>query len=229
MSTADQAPDKTAIRDAATVILWREGTAGPEVLMGQRGSAAVFLPGKFVFPGGAVDAGDGEIALAGRPGATCLRRLEMEAGATRVPALLAGAVRELWEETGLILGEPAPWHAPSTDWAGFAAAGFAPSARALSFVFRAVTPPGRPRRFDARFFLAPATAVTGDTVGFSGASGELHHLQWIPLGEVRRFDLPFITTIVLAELAPLIAREGPPESVPFVRNDDIVSGITRLI
>ena len=70
---------------------------------------------------------------------------------------------------------------------------------------------------------------SGLLTGFSGASGELHHLQWILLGEVRRFDLPFITTIVLAELAPLIAREGPPESVPFVRNDDIVSGITRLI
>ena len=229
MSASEQAPDKSSIRDAATVILWRPGPAGPEVLMGQRGSSAVFLPGKFVFPGGAIDAGDGEIALAGGPGATCLRRLAMEGDATRVPALLAGAVRELWEETGLILGEPGPWSAPSADWAAFAAAGFAPSARALSFVFRAVTPPGRPRRFDARFFLAPATAVTGDTVDFGHAGSELYHLQWIPLGDMRRFDLPFITTIVLAELAPLIARGGLPDSVPFVRNDDVVSGISRLV
>ncbi len=219
--------DKTAIRNAATVILYRNPER-PEVLMGQRGSKAAFMPDKFVFPGGAVDTGDGDVRLVGRPDATCLRLLAMEADAARVPALLAGAIREVWEETGLILGRRADWVAPNPDWAGFAEAGFAPSAEGLSYVFRAITPPGRPRRFDARFFLVSAKAVQGDPEDFTHACDELRHLQWIPLSRVREFDLPFITEVVLAELAPLIARGGIPQTVPFVRNDDIVSGITRL-
>lgn len=221
--------DKTAIRDASTVILWRRGGDGPEVLMGQRGSGAAFMPDKFVFPGGAIDDGDAEVTLHGRPDATCLRRLAMDANPGRVPALLTGAIRELWEEAGLILGRRAAWTAPNPDWDSFAKAGFAPSAEALSYVFRAITPPGRPRRFDARFFLVPATAVQGDPEDFTHASDELRHLQWIPLARARNFDLPFITTVVLAELAPLIARGGLPPSVPFVRNDDVISGISRLV
>lgn len=220
--------DKSAIRDASTVILWRGGPSGPEVLMGQRGSAAVFMPDKFVFPGGAIDAADAEVDLAAQPDPACLRRLAIEADPSRVPSLLAGAVREVWEETGLVLGRPGTWAPPSPDWEGFASTGHAPSAAGFQYVFRAITPPGRPRRFDARFFLVPAATVQGDPDDFSRASDELRHLQWIPLADVRAFDLPFITTVVLAELAPLIAPGGPPESVLFVRNDDVVSGITRL-
>ncbi|RYH11635.1 NUDIX hydrolase [Tropicimonas sp. IMCC6043] len=220
--------DKTAIRDAATVVLWRQGNTGAEVLMGQRGASAAFMPGKFVFPGGAVDSTDAEVPLEGQPGTTCLRRLAVETDPARIPALLASAVRELWEETGLILGRPAHWQPTGDDWTRFAETGHAPSAEALTYIFRAITPPGRSRRFDARFFLVPASAVQGDPEDFTHACDELSHLQWIPLARVREFDLPFITTIVLAELAPLIAAGGPPPSVPFVRNDDIVSGITRI-
>ena len=146
-----------------------------------------------------------------------------------MPALLAGAIREVWEETGLILGRRAAWSPPGPDWESFATMGFAPSAAGLSYVFRAITPPARPRRFDARFFLVPASAIQGDPEDFTHASDELRHLQWIPLAEVRHFDLPFITTVVLAELAPIIARGGIPQTVPFVKNDDVVSGITRLV
>ncbi|MFV0359052.1 NUDIX hydrolase [Tropicimonas sp.] len=221
-------PDDTVIRDAATVILWQHGPSGPEVLMGQRGSSAAFMPDKFVFPGGAIDAGDVAVSLRGLPDPTCLRRLAIESDAALVPALLAGAIREVWEETGLILGRPGNWTAPTPDWESFAATGHAPSAENFTYVFRAITPPGRTRRFDARFFLVPAGAVRGDASDFSRACDELRHLQWIPLTEVRRFDLPFITTVVLAELAPLIGRSGQPASVPFCRNDDVISGITRL-
>lgn len=220
--------DKTAIRDAATVVLWRDGASGPEVLMGQRGSKAAFMPDKFVFPGGAVDAADAEVRLSGQPDPICLRRLGIDSAPGIVPALLAGAIREVWEETGLVLGRPRSWAAPSVDWESFAATGHAPSASGFSYVFRAVTPPGRSRRFDARFFLVPAGAVQGDPDDFTHACDELRHLQWIPLVDVRDFDLPFITTVVLAELAPLISHNGPPDSVPFVKNDDVVSGITRL-
>ncbi|WP_116133471.1 DNA mismatch repair protein MutT [Tropicimonas sp. IMCC34043] len=220
--------DAAAIRDAATVILWRAGRDGPEVLMGQRGASAVFMPNKFVFPGGAIDAGDGAVPLAGAPDPVCQRRLGLAASPALVPALLAGAIREVWEETGLVLGKPGQWPDPPSDWRGFAATGHRPSAAGFQFVFRAITPPGRTRRFDARFFLVPATEVRGDADDFSGACDELQLLQWIPLSRVRSFDLPFITEVVLAEIGPLILQGRRPETVPFVKNDDIVSGITRL-
>ncbi|MCO6382815.1 NUDIX hydrolase [Oceanicola sp. 502str15] len=229
VSTAGTPVDKTAIRNAATIILYRRGAEGTEVLMGQRGASAAFMPNKFVFPGGAVDAVDATVPFACGPDPVCAARLAAEAEQPLVPALLAAAVRELWEETGLILGVPGAWPTPAPrGWRGFAASGHLPSAEGLRFVYRAITPPGRPRRFDARFFLAPATRVAGDVDDFSRAEDELSLLQWIPLTRARSFDLPFITEVVLGEVAALTAHDAPPDGVPFVRNDDLVAGIRRL-
>jgi 8-oxo-dGTP pyrophosphatase MutT (NUDIX family) len=213
------------VRDAATVILVRDAGTRPRILMGQRGAAAAFMPSKFVFPGGAVDPADASVPLATRLPAPCAALLDGPPGAD---ALAATAVRELWEETGLLLGRPGAWTDPPSDWAGFAATGHLPSAEALSFVFRAITPPGRTRRFDARFFLADAGAIAGDPDDFSRASDELSLLQWIPLDEVRGFDLPFITEVVLAEIAARLPELGPPGTVPFFRNDDEESLFLRL-
>ena len=219
--------DRTAIRDAATVILVRN-PAAPEVLMGQRGSAAAFMPSKFVFPGGAVDPGDGDVPLAGLPSATCMDRLCEDAAPGIGPALVAAALRELAEETGLLMGEPGDWPDAPADWQAYAARGLRPSGAGFRFVFRAITPPGRPRRFDARFFLADAGRISGDAEDFSAASGELQALQWIPVAEIRRYDLPFITEVVLAEIALLAGSDAPPPGVPFFRNDDEESLFLRL-
>ncbi|WP_192931062.1 NUDIX hydrolase [Gemmobacter serpentinus] len=204
------------IRPAATVILSRKGPQGPEVLMGQRGAGAAFMPSKYVFPGGAVDAGDAHVPLAaGLPG-PCAALLAADAPGPE--ALAAAAIREVFEETGLALGRPGAW--PGTapaGWAGFAARGLVPEASGLRLIFRAITPPGRPRRFDARFFLADAAAIHGDSDDFSGAEDELSHLHWIALSEVRRLDLPFITEVVLSEVA-LILSGGSQPGVPFFDN-----------
>lgn len=186
------------------------------------------MPNKFVFPGGAVDAEDAQVPLTGTADASTLARLAHDSPADLVHGCLVAAVRELWEETGLILGQRHVWPDPPEDWKSFAATGHRPDASGLSFVFRAVTPPMRPRRFDARFFLCPASQIKGSSDDFSHASDELSHLQWIPLANARSFDLPFITEIVLAEIGPLIASDTPPQTVPFVRNDDPISGITRI-
>lgn len=219
---------KDAIRDAATIILWRAGSEGTEVLMGQRGSAAAFMPNKVVFPGGAVDAADGAVPLAEGINTRCADRLAMESTDGMAHALLTAAVREMWEETGLVIGAPGAWPDAPADWSDFAATGHRPSAASFRFVFRAVTPPGRPRRFDARFFLAPATAVVGDPDDFSRASDELSHLRWIPLARVREVDLPFITEVVLAEVEARLPEGVGPAGVPFVTNDTMVSDVTRL-
>jgi 8-oxo-dGTP pyrophosphatase MutT (NUDIX family) len=194
--------DKTAIRDAATIIVVRHGPDGPSVLMGQRGATAAFMPDKYVFPGGAVDAGDAEISLARPVPDPCAARLAQ--GHTAPNALAAAAIRELWEETGLALGVAGVWDNPPADWAGFAALGLRPDASALRFIFRAITPPGRPRRFDARFFLADATAITGELDAFSGACDELGHLHWVPVAQARALNLPFITEVVLAEVQAML-------------------------
>jgi 8-oxo-dGTP pyrophosphatase MutT (NUDIX family) len=220
--------DKTAIRDAATVIVVRNRTTRPAILMGQRGQSAAFMPMKFVFPGGAVDEADAHVPLHGPLPALCADRLARDS--PRPPqALATAAIRELWEETGQILGQPAPWPDPPPGWTGFAATGHRPDASALQFVFRAVTPPGRSRRFDARFFLADAARLATDPDDFSRAADELSLLQWVPLDQARSFDLPFITQIVLAELAARLHDPDPPESVPYFRNaDDEARIVTRL-
>ncbi|GHG97380.1 NUDIX hydrolase [Pseudodonghicola xiamenensis] len=229
MSEPTKPQDKTAVRNAATVIALRDRHDKPAILMGQRGAKAAFMPNKFVFPGGAVDPGDAGIPLAAPLPPLCFNRLADNAPQGMQSALAAAAIRELWEETGLILGRPGQWPgAAPPDWQSFAATGHIPSAEALQFVFRALTPPGRPRRFDARFFLVDAAAIQGNLDDFTHASDELSHLQWIPLTEARRFDLPFITEVVLAEVAGRVQDPSPPASVPYFRNDDEESLFLRL-
>ena len=210
------------IRDAATVILAR----GDAVLMGKRGAKAAFMPSKYVFPGGAVDAGDARVPMLGLPPSEA-SRLSEHADPALARALPAAAIREVWEETGQRLSAPGRWDDAPDAWRGFADGGHVPDASPLSFVFRAITPPGRTRRYDARFFLADAAALTGDPDDFEGADEELSDLAWVPLGETRRLDLPFITELVLAEVEAILSGR-PQQGVPFVRNEDDGASVVRL-
>ena len=221
--------DKSAIRNAATIIMLRDTETRPRVLMGQRGKGAAFMPSKFVFPGGAVDAVDAEIPLAQDPPADCATRLA-RASDLPVAALLAAATRELWEETGLLLGRRDARAGQITaprGWRGYLATGHLPDGAALRFVFRAITPPGRTRRFDARFFMADAGALANDPDDFARAEDELSHLQWVPLDQVRAFDMPFITEVVLAEIGAILNGSSQP-GVPFFNNLDAISRFERL-
>ena len=194
------------IRAAASVVVVRHGAKGAMVLMGQRGAGAVFMPSKFVFPGGRADQGDAA-DLSGLS-QTCLTRLALHLS-TEAPdpaALLGCAHRELREETGLCLRPEA----------------------SLRFIFRAITPPGSPRRFDARFFLADAAHIAGPLDDFSAAEDELSHLHWVDLAETRHLDLPFITEIVLAEVRALLAGHDQP-GVPFFDNAGSVPTFRRLL
>lgn len=194
------------IRAAATVVLWRMADDQPQVLMGQRGAGAAFMPSKYVFPGGRVEQDD-----AGQPapllGSLCLGRLSAYCApdAPSPQTLAAAARRELIEETGLAPAPDAPWR----------------------FIFRAITPPGRSRRFDARFFLVPAAGAMGDAEGFTGAEDELSHLHWIGLSAARVLDLPFITEVVLAEVAALLAGQDQP-GVPFFDNSGPAPTFRRI-
>ena len=221
--------DKTKIRNAATVIVLRDRHVTPHILMGQRGAKAAFMPNKFVFPGGAVDATDAQVPLAAPVNALCHGRLCDDAEPSLAHAIAVAAIRELWEETGLVLGRKGAWEGDvPADWQTFAATGHLPDASALQFVFRALTPPGRPRRFDARFFLVDAEDIASDPDNFDAACDELSHLQWVPLSRARSFDMPFITEVVLAEVAARARDTNPPASVPFFKNNDEESLFLRL-
>ncbi|MEP2953868.1 MAG: NUDIX hydrolase [Sulfitobacter sp.] len=221
--------DKTKIRNAATVIVLRDRHVTPHILMGQRGAKAAFMPNKFVFPGGAVDATDAQVPLVAPVNALCHGRLCDDAEPSLAHAIAVAAIRELWEETGLVLGRKGAWEGDvPADWQTFAATGHLPDASALQFVFRALTPPGRPRRFDARFFLVDAEDIASDPDDFDAACDELSHLQWVPLSRARSFDMPFITEVVLAEVAARARDTNPPASVPFFKNNDEESLFLRL-
>lgn len=220
------------IRDAATIILLRrENGDVPRILMGQRGRNAAFMPAKYVFPGGAVDPQDHDIMPARPLPAEDLMRLGVRSDPELASALALAAIRELWEEAGLALGTrnaPAPADPPS-EWGSFYEAGHRPDASALRFVFRAVTPPGRVRRFDCRFFLADAGALAGDPDDFSRASDELSHLRWLSFREARQLDLPRITEKVLAEIEMRLPRsEGRPRPVHFHYYHEGQSFIERI-
>lgn len=175
-------------RDAASLIVWRIGPSGPEVLMGKRHSRHRFMPDVMVFPGGRVDPDDHRQPSVSELGATTRRMLERRATPSRARAIGIAAVRELFEETGLMLGQ----REGDTVTADLGA---------LHYVCRAVTPGGRPIRFNARFLAAPAETVHGDIAG----SGELERLDWYTPEAAHRHHVADITGKVLVEFLDWLA------------------------
>lgn len=199
-------------RDAATLILTR-GERHLEVLMGRRAPGHVFMASKWVFPGGRIDPSDFRAGSSGDLSPETARRLQMEMPAQRARALALTAVRETFEETGLILGRAAPVASVAGPWREYRQAGALPELSSLNYIARAITPPGRTRRFDARFFTAPIDALR-DPDNIVG-SGELDEIAWLPIEDAMALDLPSITRFVLAEA--LERRQNPDRPLPFVR------------
>ena len=213
-------------RDAATLILVDRSGPVPKVLLGRRHANLKFMPGKFVFPGGRVEPRDAAMPVA-RPldphdEKRLMSRIKRPS-ARRARAIALAAIRETFEETGLLLGsrDGAGQKMPATPggpWEGFVQAGLYPDLSAVQFIARAVTPPGRPRRFDTRFFAADYTSVAHRIEGVVGPDAELVELVWLPLGEAQHLDMPQITAVVLEELESRIADGfGHALPVPYYR------------
>lgn len=142
-------------RDAASLLVLRHTSSRLELLMGMRGAGHRFMPNRLVFPGGAVDAEDLSAPAASPLAPLTRARLEKAASPELAHGLAIAAARELEEETGLSLGAP-------------------PELAGLQYLCRMVTPPGQPIRFNARFLLVTAEAVSGTIAG----SGELEELRF---------------------------------------------------
>ena len=143
-------------RDAATLMLLDRSGGGFKVLMGRRHARHAFMPGKFVFPGGRTDPADARIAVAADLHPEVWRKLTAGNRLTpaRARAIALSAIRETYEEAGLLIGAKGPFSTAKPDWQGFAEHGVQPSLQTLRLVARAITPPNRVRRFDTRFFVA---------------------------------------------------------------------------
>jgi 8-oxo-dGTP pyrophosphatase MutT (NUDIX family) len=181
------------------------------VLLGRRRPDLVFMPGRYVFPGGRVDRADRQLAAADDIATADLKKLMVwmkgSPSAARARGLALAAVRETFEEAGLLIGVPlkAPVAHKAPGWQAFFATGFAPALAPLTFFARAITPPGRPRRYDTRFFCAPAEAIAHRAVV---ADGELSDLEWHSIPQARTLELPNITRVVLEDLGERVAAGG---------------------
>lgn len=202
-------------RDAATLILVRRDAAQPRVLMGKRSRRHDFMPDKYVFPGGRVDPQDGRVFTISELNPDTDRLLRFKS--RRSPRAFAlTAIRETFEETGLLMGRHAdtPARAPA-GWQPLYALNIAPCLKDLHFIGRAITPPYRPKRFDARFFMAEAEKVLiDDRPPLDGA--ELHDLQWVTLADAKTLDLPGVTRFMLDEIGDRLDRRSP-SGPPFLR------------
>jgi 8-oxo-dGTP pyrophosphatase MutT (NUDIX family) len=156
-------------RDAASLVLLREGKGGLEVLIGRRGKGARFMPGRYVFPGGRVTADDARL-WTGEP----------EDDVRQVRALKHAALRETFEETGLVVGRTSPPAPAGSNGAlspveqAYARHGLAPAPSLLRLVGRAITPTDSPIRFHARFFVADGAHAAGELTPCE----ELEDLHW---------------------------------------------------
>ena len=217
-SERDQSFPDTQPRDAATIMLIDRAGAKPKVLLGRRHAGHKFMPGKFVFPGGRIEAQDRNMQAATELHPDTQTKL-LERVASPSAELARGfalaAVREMAEETGLLLGQKqddAP-NAPAEDWSMFAEARIYPDLAQMHFIARAITPPKRPKRFDTRFFTADATLIAHKIDGVVGENSELVELVWIPIEDAKQIDMPTITGVILEELAARVAA-GMAHSLP---------------
>lgn len=178
------------------------------MLVGRRHNRHAFMPSTYVFPGGRRDPADGRTGVAADlqdvVAAKLLLRVPASTPVSRPRALAVAAVRETWEETGLILN-------PSGDDP------HRPSLSALRFFARAVTPPIGTRRYDTRFF-ACFTDETGVDPQTICDSEELQDLQWIPIDPPPDIALPTITRLILSDLSAALAEDRklhPTRPAPF--------------
>lgn len=210
-------------RDAAALIVLDHSTGEPRALMGRRRPDLVFLPNKYVFPGGRVDRADYTAPAAGELDASEAAKLLLEMkgipSQARARGLALAAIRETFEEAGLLIGarrDPGPGAARGPGgWSDFHALGVVPRLSGLTYVARAITPPGRPRRYDTRFFTVDASEIAHRVeIG----DGELSALDWFSLADMRTLDLPGITRVVIEDLDDWL-KAGLPQAkalpVPF--------------
>lgn len=209
-------------RDAATLIIFDRTSSVPKVLLGRRHHGHKFLPGKFVFPGGRAETTDRHMPVATDLDPRVEHLLMQQVAKpsrNRARALALAAIRETFEETGLVIGRrQQSCVSPPGLWSDFAGFGVLPDLAALHFVARAITPPGLPKRFDTRFFAVDAAEIVERREGVISPDSELVELVWVPINEATHLDAITVTMVALQELQARLAAGMPRETpVPYYR------------
>ncbi len=211
-------------KDAATLIILDGDGPDAKMLMGRRHMKHKFMPGLFVFPGGRVDPSDGSTLSASELHPVVedkiFNTLRKRPTRRRARALGLACLRETYEEAGLLLGEKTgnPFEAKHPDWQAFSNLGITPTLDPLRLIARAITPPGRTRRFDAWFFATKASHIAHRLPEGTGPSGELEDLHWLSIDEAKNLELPVITVTVLDELKRRLTHDPqlqPATKLPF--------------
>jgi 8-oxo-dGTP pyrophosphatase MutT (NUDIX family) len=211
---AELSPAEVPIRDAACVLIADLKGSEPRLLMGRRHADQVFLPNKWVFPGGRVEDEDRTLA---REFSDAFSPVDL---AREIKPFALAGIRELFEETGLLIGQPGEMNEAGAVWQSFAARQQKPAPGNIFPFARAITPPGRVRRYDTWFFFTSAEAISADA---SASDDELLDLGWFTLSEAGVLDLPRITRFVLEDVAALLAAaptfRDHADQVPFYYSD----------
>lgn len=209
----DQAAPKTVRpRHAASLVLLKGDPENPLVLMGRRPPKSAFIPDAFVFPGGRLDAQDSIVEPATPLPAHTLRLLIGKGGCTpkMAKALANTAIRETFEETGLLLAAPGACGGGDA-WAEFRSRDLAPDHGRLRFLGRAITPAASPIRYHARFFVADAEGLQG----LLTPTDELADLDWYPVAQALRLPVIDVTHFILGLISDGHAKRD--DAIPFFR------------
>lgn len=200
------------IKDASSIVLLDRRGDEPRILMGRRAAKHKFMPNIYVFPGGRVDYGDRFAPYAADYDHDTLELLmqKMKGRPSSLRARMIGlaAVRETFEEVGLMIGrrvETTRQYSQLT-WAEFAKAEMQADLSGLTYLVRAITPPGHNRRFDTRFFMADVSDYLSTQAPKS--SDELEDVQWVTMKEAHDLPLHFITTRVLLATKQALENEN---------------------
>ena len=198
-------------RHAASLVIHRQGDQGTEVFMGRRHQAARFQPGVYVFPGGMIERADHLARSISDLDRAITAKVAVGGSHRRAAALVMAAVRETFEETGLLVGAPGDV-GPSCDpaWSRFRELGLAPDLQHIGYLGRAITPSAQPIRFHARFFFVSDEHVHGDIV----PSEELEDLQWVSLAKLESLTMMTVTTFMLETFSQRLA--GEITTAPFL-------------
>jgi 8-oxo-dGTP pyrophosphatase MutT (NUDIX family) len=211
-------PGARAVRpkNAATVMIIRRDAKKPRVLMGKRHGGHSFMPDRWVFPGGRIDRADYRAPFATdlRPAVAATFDAYLPAGRGR--ALAMAAIRETWEEAGLLLAKTAPSRPAVGPWREFVAQGALADLEALDVIARAVTPPSVGKRFDTWFLLADAERLT--SLDRQPDCGELEEIAWVDFDEAQALPLPAVTRMMLKEA--VLRMDDPSRPKPFLRFRD---------
>ena len=200
-------------RDAATLFIIRRDGPKPRVLMGKRHGGHDFMANLWVFPGGRIDKTDYRAPFATdlRPDVAAKFHGYVSAGKAR--ALGLAAIRETFEEAGLLLGKPGEPRPGVGPWRDFLVHGALPDLAALSIVYRAVTPPMLAKRFDTWFLMADAEHLT--SLERQPDCGELEEIAWFEFAEALDLKLPMVTRGVITEVMARL--EDPGRPIPYMR------------